>query len=162
MYFVSEDELAALRNSGQFDGHWYLEQYPDVSMLGMDPATHYLWIGKQLGRAPRADVAAETSSIEPMSGVSRANNRNQVTDYSNGARNIELEIPKDSGMTINRDDRGWRQQKKRRWHERSAFAAVIEKYSMRGKSRMKREYDLIESSGLFDPEYYLTSNPDVA
>jgi GT2 family glycosyltransferase/glycosyltransferase involved in cell wall biosynthesis len=162
MYFVSEDELAALRNSGQFDGHWYLEQYPDVSMLGMDPATHYLWIGKQLGRAPRADVAAETSSIEPMSGVSRANNRNQVTDYSNGARNIELEIPKDSGMTINRDDRGWRQEKKRRWHERSAFAAVIEKYSMRGKSRMKREYDLIESSGLFDPEYYLTSNPDVA
>jgi GT2 family glycosyltransferase len=36
--------------SPQFDGVWYLEQYPDVVALGMEPLDHYLWIGAKLGR----------------------------------------------------------------------------------------------------------------
>lgn len=48
----SKDELEALRNSGLFDEKWYLEQYPDVKMLGMDPLEHYLWVGEKLGRNP--------------------------------------------------------------------------------------------------------------
>jgi glycosyltransferase involved in cell wall biosynthesis len=35
-----------------FDAEWYLEQYPDVAQLGMDPIIHYLWIGAALGRDP--------------------------------------------------------------------------------------------------------------
>lgn len=37
-----------------FDAAWYLAAYPDVAMLGMDPAEHYAWIGKEMGRAGNA------------------------------------------------------------------------------------------------------------
>lgn len=47
---VSKEDLEALRNSGLFDEKYYLEQYPDVKMLGMDPLEHYLWVGEKLGR----------------------------------------------------------------------------------------------------------------
>lgn len=49
---VSKNDLDELRNSGLFDEKWYLEQYPDVKMLGMDPLEHYLWLGGKLGRNP--------------------------------------------------------------------------------------------------------------
>jgi GT2 family glycosyltransferase len=51
--FVEDEEIAAFRNSGQFDEQWYVEQYPDVRLAGVDPARHFLWIGKKLGRQPR-------------------------------------------------------------------------------------------------------------
>ena len=49
---VPRDELTAFESSGQFDEKWYVAQYPDVKMLGMSPAEHFLWIGKRLGRKP--------------------------------------------------------------------------------------------------------------
>ncbi|HEX7852812.1 MAG TPA: rhamnan synthesis F family protein [Sphingobium sp.] len=36
--------------SVNFNAAWYLEEYPDVAQLGMDPLEHYLWLGKRLGR----------------------------------------------------------------------------------------------------------------
>lgn len=48
----SKAELDALRASGEFDAEWYLNAYPDVRALGMDPLEHYLWIGARLGRGP--------------------------------------------------------------------------------------------------------------
>jgi FMN phosphatase YigB (HAD superfamily) len=33
-----------------FNPNWYLEEYPDVAQLGMDPLEHYLWLGRRLGR----------------------------------------------------------------------------------------------------------------
>lgn len=44
--------LSALRKSGLFNPAWYLEEYPDVGMLGMDPAEHYLRLGADMGRNP--------------------------------------------------------------------------------------------------------------
>lgn len=38
--------------SVHFNAAWYLEEYPDVVQLGMDPLEHYLWLGKRLGRRP--------------------------------------------------------------------------------------------------------------
>ena len=35
-----------------FDAEWYLERYPDVAELGIDPIVHYLWIGAFMGRDP--------------------------------------------------------------------------------------------------------------
>jgi glycosyltransferase involved in cell wall biosynthesis len=40
--------------SDDFDPAWYLSTYRDVAMLGMEPAEHYSWIGRVLGRAPNA------------------------------------------------------------------------------------------------------------
>lgn len=34
----------------EFDAQWYSEQYPDVKILGMDPAEHYVWIGRAMRR----------------------------------------------------------------------------------------------------------------
>lgn len=48
-----------LRNSGYFDDDWYIAQYPDVRILGMDPAEHFLWIGAKLGRHPSHDHDAD-------------------------------------------------------------------------------------------------------
>lgn len=57
MKSFSREEREALRKSGLFDERYYLEQYPDVKMLGMDPVEHYLWIGTTLGRNPSAQFS---------------------------------------------------------------------------------------------------------
>ena len=49
---VQKGELDDLRASGKFDAEWYLSEYPDVAQLWMDPAEHYLWLCRMLGRSP--------------------------------------------------------------------------------------------------------------
>ncbi len=49
---VSARDVATIKTSGLFDEAWYLDQYPDVRKLGMDPVEHYLWIGTLLKRNP--------------------------------------------------------------------------------------------------------------
>jgi GT2 family glycosyltransferase len=43
-------EGRAPETSSELDPDWYRAQYPDVDLLGMDPATHYALFGKALGR----------------------------------------------------------------------------------------------------------------
>src|SRR5690349_14801762 len=52
---VPREDVLALKQSGQFDSAWYSSAYPDVQSLGMDPAEHYLWIGRRMGRASGPD-----------------------------------------------------------------------------------------------------------
>lgn len=47
---IPEEEIAIFLNNGRFDAEWYSREYPDVAMLGMSPAEHYLLIGAKLGR----------------------------------------------------------------------------------------------------------------
>lgn len=54
---ISIADVVALKQSGEFDPDWYINQYPDVSASGMDPAEHYLWLGKQIGRHPSPSAA---------------------------------------------------------------------------------------------------------
>lgn len=58
------EEVAAFRATGQFDDVWYLTEYPDVAMTKMDPAEHYLWIGKRLGR--RINSMLSPISVHPQ------------------------------------------------------------------------------------------------
>lgn len=60
----STDDIEIIRKSDLFDSNWYLDQYPDVRALGMDPAEHYLWLGAKLGRnpSPKFDSAAYLSA----------------------------------------------------------------------------------------------------
>lgn len=62
---VAYEEILALKESGTFDSAWYLSTYPDVQLLKMDPAEHYLWIGRKMGRPPRPDSAAKSMKISP-------------------------------------------------------------------------------------------------
>lgn len=41
-----------------FDSVWYLQNYPDVVLLGQDPLQHYLTLGWRLGRSPSATFNA--------------------------------------------------------------------------------------------------------
>lgn len=52
---VDDDYVAVVRNWAYFDADWYLNEYRDVDILGMDPAYHYLWLGARMGRKPSVD-----------------------------------------------------------------------------------------------------------
>ncbi len=56
---LTRDDVEWIRKSDLFDAKWYLERYPDVAELGMDPAEHYLFFGGRLFRnpSPRFDTA---------------------------------------------------------------------------------------------------------
>lgn len=63
---IDPAELERIRKSPLFDAEWYTETYPDVAILGMDPAEHYLKFGKSMGRAPgpnakQAETLAEAT-----------------------------------------------------------------------------------------------------
>jgi glycosyltransferase involved in cell wall biosynthesis len=45
-------KLESDKFSSLFDARWYVERYPDVAKLDMDPWQHYAWIGAMLGRSP--------------------------------------------------------------------------------------------------------------
>jgi glycosyltransferase involved in cell wall biosynthesis len=49
---VGSADLRDVSKSEYFDAKWYLETYPDVVELGIDPALHFLWLGARLGRDP--------------------------------------------------------------------------------------------------------------
>lgn len=44
--------LRTIRESGLFDGDWYLAAYPDVAAAGLDPAVHFLSHGADERRNP--------------------------------------------------------------------------------------------------------------
>ncbi|MGP5191816.1 glycosyltransferase [Vreelandella alkaliphila] len=52
MKSISENEINFIKKSGFFDPDWYLNTYPDVKKLGMDPCYHYLKYGGVLERKP--------------------------------------------------------------------------------------------------------------
>ena len=45
-------DMEEIQASGLFEAKWYLETYPDVKALGMEPIEHYLWLGARLRRDP--------------------------------------------------------------------------------------------------------------
>ncbi|MCL4672340.1 MAG: hypothetical protein KJZ64_05270 [Sphingomonadaceae bacterium] len=49
---ITDSDVARFRAESEFDEQWYLSQYPDVRKSGIDPARHYLWLGKRLNRHP--------------------------------------------------------------------------------------------------------------
>ncbi len=60
--------LDLLRRSGEVHRRWYLERYPDVARLRMDPAEHYLRYGARMGRAPnrRVGMPGRADAEEPL------------------------------------------------------------------------------------------------
>lgn len=50
-----EEDVAAI--SDLFDRDFYLDRYPEVAALGVDPRVHYLMLGWRLGYDPRPDFS---------------------------------------------------------------------------------------------------------
>ena len=81
MDVVTDEEVAAFRQSSQFDERWYVERYPDVKLLGIDPARHYLWIGQKLGREPKP-VFSQDVRDEARKQIKRTESGNvEKTEY---------------------------------------------------------------------------------
>ena len=49
---MSKKLVSEIKQSEYFDASWYLNEYPDVSGMGMCPAEHYISYGWKLGRNP--------------------------------------------------------------------------------------------------------------
>lgn len=62
----SPDQIAAFRASEAFDEAWYLTEYPDVAKAGMNPAEHFLWLGRRLGRNPRPPIPTPCEAAESI------------------------------------------------------------------------------------------------
>lgn len=76
-------EILSLLESGHFDISWYLRNYPDVELTGMDPAEHFLRIGKMLGR----------SGSEIDYGIRRAAQLGSDTQNSRALPNATILVP---------------------------------------------------------------------
>lgn len=74
----NSEKILELKKSGYFDELWYLEKYPDVEELAMDPAEHFLWIGSAIGRDPSPMMTnAEYKSMFAM----QAANENAAVNF---------------------------------------------------------------------------------
>lgn len=49
---MKSDDINLIEQSGLFDSEWYLQEYPDVVILEMEPIAHYLQYGAILERRP--------------------------------------------------------------------------------------------------------------
>ena len=71
---MKKSDIDRIRSSGFFDADWYCQSYPDVRLLGIDPAEHYLRFGWLLGRKPSsgfdpkkyAEARAQAGSRNPI------------------------------------------------------------------------------------------------
>lgn len=141
MLDVSDDDVAALKASGQFDERWYLAEYPDVAMTGMDPARHFLWIGRRLNRKPFADAAGASQP-----GVTHPHG---------------IALERGGGTFEQAPDRAIAGGRKGAF----GFAARLARKS---KQRFSRRSDKVPGHVLdvveqgFDADFYLTKYPDVA
>lgn len=141
---ISNDDVEAFRASGQFDEAWYLNEYPDVAMSGIEPALHFLWIGRRLNRRSSRDgvVAPLASGQKSPAPIANAGQGPQsVADM--GEAN-----PKPGAM---------------------GFATrLAEKSKIKLKGKFKKidagidshVFDVVQQG--FDTDFYLTNYPDVA
>jgi lipopolysaccharide biosynthesis protein len=62
----SLEEIIAFRASGAFDEAWYLTEYPDVAKSAIDPAEHYLGLGRRLGRPARPPAPTPSDTAKSV------------------------------------------------------------------------------------------------
>lgn len=128
---VSDDNVAAFKASGQFDEQWYVKEYPDVLMTGIDPARHFLWIGRKLNRKPSPDSVPLAESPAQSAPVPKPTLPNIDPMEKRTGRNFVARLAEKSRAKFTR-------------HESSIDSHVLE--VVRKK---------------FDVNFYLTNYPDI-
>jgi hypothetical protein len=157
MDFLEEHEVAAFRNSGQFDEQWYVEQYPDVKIVGMDPAKHYLWLGARLGRRPSPGV--ERSTVPLAAASDREDTRKGGDDRkskktkSNALRTLTPELRSKIRESALFDEEYYRAEYADR---------ILDHDDLLADYISSFESDLTRDPGrLFSTRHYFESHPDV-
>ena len=75
------EQASTIHASGLLDAEWYRAQYPDVEILGMDPAMHYLKFGGYLARDPSKTFC--TAFYREMYGDRLASGENPLLHHLN-------------------------------------------------------------------------------
>lgn len=73
---IDSEHVALVRDWEYFDAAWYVREYPDVAMLRMDPAYHYLWLGAKIGRRPSAEFGNFQNRYHRVDDIVREIRRN--------------------------------------------------------------------------------------
>ncbi len=55
-------QMSLLERSGIFDREWYVRQYEDIALAGVDPLRHYVVFGAREGREPNAALSYQIAS----------------------------------------------------------------------------------------------------
>ncbi|MCK0533329.1 glycoside hydrolase family 99-like domain-containing protein [Sphingobium agri] len=90
-----ENDVNVLRESGLFDIDWYLNRYPDVAELGIDPIVHYLELGAALGRDPSPKLSS-TGYLKANPDVAAAG-INPLVHYAISGRYEVRQVPPADG-----------------------------------------------------------------
>jgi glycosyltransferase involved in cell wall biosynthesis len=142
---MNEYELNLVRKSGLFDADWYCEQYPDVGLLDMDPAEHFLRFGWLLNRKPSKDFDLE--KVQSLTGIEVSRRRNPLValiEHQNGVAPSgaqQKQITSAAGVVRSADD-ATNQARGRQFEGERA------------------DYQLLRTK--FDEAYYLRRYPDIA
>jgi glycosyltransferase involved in cell wall biosynthesis len=141
----AKSEARLLRKSELFDSTYYLERYPDIREVGVDPAQHYLLHGWRELRDP-SPLFGTAQYLYAYPDVAQAQVNPLVHYLLNGRAEGRAAFGQAATHSVPED---------RSTEEREAEAAQQE-------IRISEEIAAIEQSGLFSTTYYLSLNPELA
>lgn len=90
--------LNIVKSSAYFSESWYLSEYPDVQMIGIDPAEHYLWIGAAMGRDPGPDFST-SGYLEQYSDVAEGRQNALVHFEQYGRHEQRVVVPRPATLS---------------------------------------------------------------
>ena len=154
-YVIAKEDIESIRNCELFDPEWYASQYPDVKILELEPAEHYLQFGWKLKRNPslRFDTAAYLAA-HPDVAIANINPllhhiRSSREDYSNRPNGRAAHSPNDAATAPTEP------------HYGATFHRLIEEAWTRPvPGASSKEFDTIKAG--FDMAYYLSRYMDIA
>lgn len=112
VYFKLYREKYLVSKSNLFDCEWYLSNYPDVAVSGIDPIRHYLTFGWKEGRNPSDDFNTlgylvgnphlKSTGVNPLVHYIRSRNRNEPTkNYDDLTPIVFIEHPRENQVISN-------------------------------------------------------------
>jgi glycosyltransferase involved in cell wall biosynthesis len=94
----NEHDIYVLRECGLFDEAWYLDRYPDVAQLGIDPIVHYLRLGAKLNRDPSPNFS--TSGYFEANPDVKIADVNPLVHYATNGRFEDRVAPPSAAYTM--------------------------------------------------------------
>ncbi|MFI8666224.1 hypothetical protein ACIGGE_07300 [Qipengyuania sp. NPDC077410] len=141
---ISKDDVEAFRASGQFDEAWYVNEYPDVKLSGIEPALHFLWIGRRLNRRslPDGDVVSFTGEQHAVTPAADTTKKDRsATRFEKVRPKVERAIGLATRMAEN------------------SKAKLTGKSGKADPLIESQVFKVVQQS--FDKDFYLTNYPDV-
>jgi GT2 family glycosyltransferase len=137
---LSPEDFEAVLWSGVFDAGFYLKTNPDVASAGVNPLTHYLAYGRFEKRKASAtfdpDAYLEANPEVAASGIEPFLHYVLIGRAANAPRSRAEVICRERGLD----------------YETAAETTGLSQH----------DFEAVLESGIFDPGFYLKTNPDVA